>query len=218
MSDEDERVLVRNPRRVPGQIAPEEKEVVNLYKSGESQEKTILKTKTYEYWAPFSYPNITVELGRENSGAEYNPDGVELDIPPHGAITITEEEPIVSVTVIGSACVPPGYVMLSAEPCTWKYPRTGIKMKVENLWGMHNTIRIWSKGVDEGFRFAGMSSADFDVPDSRKVTIMCGSSMDYDAPPAPSEAPTPSVNTEKKSGYWNDPHYCVRTIRVTVRE
>jgi len=45
-----------------------------------------------------------VELGDKTKGAKYNRDGVELDVPPYGAITFTEEEPIVGVAIIGSSC------------------------------------------------------------------------------------------------------------------
>ena len=69
--------------------------------------------KIHEYWAPFNYPNVRVELGRDD---EYNMDGVELDIPPYGAVTIEEDEPIIGVDVIGSACISPGYVILHANP------------------------------------------------------------------------------------------------------
>jgi len=204
------RAPVRNPKRVRGEFTEEEMEVVNIFKKGEHQTRATFTTKTYEYWAPFNYPNVTVELGREGSGAEFNMDGVELDVPPHGAITITEEEPIIGVTVMGSACVSPGYVILHAEPSVWKYPRTGVKMKVENLWGLHVLGTLWHKGVDEGFRHAGMSSAHFDIPESRKVTIMGGGATDVEAGPGPSQVT--AGNT------FSDAHYCVRVIRVTVKE
>jgi hypothetical protein len=191
-------------------------EVVRLAKGRVTQRRIAYTTKTYEYWAPFNYPNIKVDLGREDSGAEFNMDGVELDIPPHGAITIAEDEPIVAVEVIGSACVSPGYVILHAEPSDWKYPRTGVKMKIENLWGEHNLWDIWSKGVDESCRHAGMSSAHFSIPESKKVTILGGSSTDIE--PGIPGATHPSKMTADESGKaWNDPHYCVRIIRVTVK-
>ncbi|GAJ19559.1 unnamed protein product, partial [marine sediment metagenome] len=110
-----------------------------MAESGEPQTVEAFTMVTYEYWAPFNYENVNVELGRvePNTGAEFNPDGVELDKPPLGAITIVEKEPIIGVTVIGSACIPPGYVLLAAEPLERKYPRTGVKMKIDNLWGQH---------------------------------------------------------------------------------
>ena len=172
--------------------------------------------KIHEYWAPFNYPNVRVELGRDD---EYNMDGVELDIPPYGAVTIEEDEPIIGVDVIGSACISPGYVILHAEPLEWKYPRTGIKMKVENLWGQHVLGVLWKLGVDEGCRNAGMSSAHFSIPPSKKVTIMAGGAMDLEAivpPDTPTYFPPPKASAEN---VWSDAHYCIRIIRlVPIKE
>jgi len=210
MAEEQIRALIYNPDRLlaePASKLPrteEEREVNRLYENQTPQVREKLTTVTYQYWAPFNYPNVVVELGREDLGAEVDSDGVELDYPPYGAITITEEQQIVAVTVIGSACTPPGFVMLNAEPLEWKYPRTGIKMKRENLWGQHVNVRLWNRGVDEAWREAGMSSARFDIPPSRKVTIMGGSAMDVGG------------LAGKPQGL--DAHYCFRIIRVTVME
>lgn len=210
------RAIPRNPKRETGKITQDELEVVRIYRNKEKQTVVKYVTEVHEYWAPFNYPNVAVEVGREGSGAEVNTDGVELDIPPFGAITITEDEPIVSVTVIGSACVPPGCVILHAEPIEWKYPRSGVKMKVENLWGEHILADVWRGGIDEWFREAGMSSAHFEIPPSRKVTIMGHGAMDVDWNPEPTTHPkNPKVSCGR---FWNDPHYCVRIIRVTVRK
>ena len=210
------RAIIRNPKREQGKFTGEELEAVRItsgYLSYEElrkrpvQTREVLTTKAYQYWSPFNYPNIKVELGRKfdtdrkKTGAEFNPDGTELDIPPYGAITIVEEEPIIAVTVIGSACVSPGYVILEAEPVEWKYPRTGVKMLATNLWGQHVNVSPWRKGVDESeyHIFPGMSSAHFEIPESRKVTIKGGSS------------PVPGA-----FGSSGDAHYCFRIIRVTV--
>lgn len=214
-SEHTKRALIRNPKRVLGEFTEAEMEVVKLAKSKAPQKRVTYTTITYEYWAPFNYPNVIVEIGRDDSGGEYNMDGVELDIPPFGAITIEEEEPIVGVEVIGSACITPGYVILHAEPLEWKYPRTGVKMKVENLWGEHVLGLLWRKGVDEGYRHAGMSSARFSVPESRKVTIMCGAPTDIEA--KTSWTSPSNVTTDDPGKAWNDAHYCVRIIRVTVK-
>ena len=82
-------------------------------------------------------------------------------MPPFGAITFVEEAPIIGVTVIGSACSPPGTVLIHAEPLEWKYPRTGVKMKASNLWGEHVNGLPWGRGVTEDWREAGLSSAEF---------------------------------------------------------
>jgi hypothetical protein len=36
--------------------------------------------------------------------------------------------------VIGSACCPLGFVILHAEPVECKDPRSGVKMRMDNLW------------------------------------------------------------------------------------
>ena len=65
-------------------------------------------------------------------------------------IIIQEEEPIVRVAVIGSACTPPGYVTLEAEPCEEFYDRGGfikctapVRFRQGNLWGMHLRADQW---------------------------------------------------------------------------
>jgi hypothetical protein len=189
-----------------------ELEVERLAEARTPQVREAYQPVVYQYWAPFNYPNVRVELGRGEpdglatkpyTGAEYNPDGVELDIPPYGAITVEEEEPIVGVTVIGSACIPPGYVILVAEPVTWKYPRTGVKMKVGGLWGQHLRAEPWARGMDESWRDAGLSAAIFELPESRKFTIMAGSESD--------------VSELDYKNQRFDSHYAVRLIRVTVK-
>ena len=202
-----ERAMARNPWREehPGEFSELELEVTRLAESGEAQERQAYQSVVYEYWAPFNYPNVYVELGRTDPyvGAEYNEDGVELDVPPYGAITLVEDDPIVGVTVIGSACVPPGFVLLHAEPLERKYPRSGVKMKIDGLWGQHMRWEPWKKGLDEGYKYAGMSCAVFELPESSKVTIMGGSQMD--------------VDQSDITNMRHDAHYCFRIIRVTVK-
>jgi len=210
------RAIARNPERLPGKTTELEREVTRIHRNSEKQTVKSFTTKVRQYWAPFNYPNFVVELGRPGSGAEFNTDGVELDYPPHGAITFTEENPIVGVTVIGSSCVPPGTVILHAEPIERKFPRSGVKMKVENLWGEHLLAGPWQRGTDEGFREAGMNSAHFDIPESRKVTIMGHCSFDVDINP-PGQPQPPHRAPVSHGVFWNDPHYTVRAIRVTIK-
>ena len=73
------------------------------------QRRTMRQT-TYEYLWPFEYPNFTI---RSTWWGERH--GRELDLPPAGYITVVEEQPIVAVTVIGSACSPPGWIMIEGE-------------------------------------------------------------------------------------------------------
>jgi hypothetical protein len=80
-----------------------EQEVVRIVESGETQVVEPFTTVTHQYWGPFNYPNIRVEIGESSDApGEFNPDGVELAIP-----------------------------------LQWKYPRSGVKMKIDNLWGQH---------------------------------------------------------------------------------
>jgi len=182
-----------NPEREQEVWTEKEREVPNLAKQGAPQHREVSSARTYTYWAPFNYPNVAVELGRPGTGVEFNPDGVELDIYPYGAITIEETEPIVALTVIGSGCSTPSYVIVEAEPLEWKYPRTGVRMRQDDLRGIHVRGDAWMAGVREDWNDASMSCARFDLPDCRKVIVGGGSQ-------------------------GSDPHYCIRLIRVEVKE
>jgi hypothetical protein len=186
--------IPKNPERQPGErFTEKEQEVARLAKDETPQTREVARTRTYTYWPPFNYPNVKVDLGRPGTGVEFNLDGAELDIYPYGAITIEEAEPIVAVTVIGSGCSTQAYVILEAEPLEWKYPRTAVRMRKDHLWGTHVRGDAWKSGVREDWNDAGLSSARFDIPESRKVIIGGGS-------------------------HGADPHYCVRLIRVEVQE
>ena len=184
--------IARNPERVKGEFTELENEVVTMAEEKTPQQREVSRVKTYTYWAPFNYPNVVLELGRPGTGVEFNGDGAELDIYPYGSITIEEEEPIVAVSVIGSGCSTMSHVWLEAEPVEWKYPRTGIRMMQRDLWGMHVRYDGFLT-TTENWNDAGLSSARFDLPDSRKVFIG-GASLGA------------------------DPHYCIRIVRVDVKE
>ncbi len=202
-----ERVAFVNPERkpMPNYFTEAELEVTRMAEQHTPQQVIEFTTVVREYWAPFNYPNFCVELGRTDPyvGAEFNEDGVELDEAPYGAITFIEDDPIVGVEVIGSACVPPGFVQLFAEPVDWKFPRTGIKMKVDNLWGEHLRWELIVAGMNEGWRTAGLSCARFSLPQSKKVTLMTGSQHDM-------------ADLDLRNNR-HDAHYCTRLIRVTVQ-
>ena len=225
-----DRARLVNPEREPGKYTPAEEETKRVFQERTPQQRKAFGLAYYQYDAPFNYGNFRVELGRpwENAanqsrpdapeedlgkrtddydpdyvGAEVNPDGVELDVPPYGAITLIEDEPIVEVTVIGSACVPPGFVLLFNEPVEWVYPRTGVKMRVDNLWGEHIRGHLRRKTVDEGYRDAGLSCAVFRTPPCKKITIMGGSQHTLDA-------------LDFKN-MRHDAHYAVRHIYVAAQ-
>lgn len=185
--------IPNNPDREPGKFTEAEQEVAHLSKNKTPQKRDVSRQLTYTYWAPFNYPNVVVELGRPETGVEFNIDGAELDIYPYGAIIIEEEEPIIGVAVIGSGCSTESYVILEAEPLEWKYPRTAVRMRRSNLWGTHVRGDAWTSGVIEDWNDAGLSSARFDIPESKKVIIGGGS-------------------------HGADPHYCIRTIRIDVKQ
>lgn len=212
--DAPTRVQVRNPHRRPGEGMTEaETRAREMGKAGTPQERIVYSRRHYEYTSPFNYPNVNCEIGREGTGTGPHPDGMELDIPPFGAITIAEDEPIIGVTVIGSPCTPPGTIWVFGEPVEYQYARSGVKFKRPNLWGEH--LYGWEPGTpfDEGNRHAGLCSAHFDIPDCTKVTIMgagqldviIGSNEHLDNP------------LEELGEWWNDAHFNIRTIRITVR-
>ncbi len=225
-----DRAQLVNPARQAGEFTLEENEIQRIFDERVRQERTTFGVAHHQYDAPFNYDNFRVELGRpwENAanqsrpdapeedlgsrsdeyepgyvGAEMNPDGVEIDVPPYGAITFVEDQPIVEVTVVGSACVPPGYVLLHGEPVEWTYARSGVKMRVDNLWGEHLRWHLWSKGIDESYRDAGLSCAIFRTPPCRKITIMAGSQHTIDA-----------LDVKNMR---HDAHYAVRHIYVTMQ-
>jgi hypothetical protein len=225
-----ERARLANPDRRGEGWTEAEEQVVATAKARRRQQRRAFEIVHYQYDAPFFYDNFRLELGRpwENAtnhvtedlpeeqwgvmtdelksgyvGAEFNTDGVELDVPPYGAITFVEDEPIVEVTVIGSACVPPGYVLLFGEPVEWAYPRSGVKMRVEGLWGEHLRWFLCEQGLDESFRDAGLSCAVFRTPPCRKITLMAGSQH--------------TMDQHDLANMRHDAHYAVRHIYVGVQ-
>ena len=126
--------------------------------------KKELKLKTYEYELPFNYDNVVVERiwqGGETHGMELNPTNTlctsgDKHIPGDG-LTITEEEPIVRVEVIGSACTPPGFVMVEAEPVEgWRRADElaevmPTRFRIDNLWGMHLRADQWLRKAGGDF-------------------------------------------------------------------
>lgn len=185
--------IPHNPARQAGKWTEAELQVTRMAKDKTPQVRQAYRTVTYEYEAPFNYPNVKVELGRPGTGTEFNPDGAEIDIYPYGCVLVEENEPIVAVTVIGSGCSNQSWVMLEAEPVEWKYPRTAVRCMARNLWGAHLRGDAFFAGIMEDWNDAGLSSARFDIPESKRFYVGGGSS-------------------------GADPHYCIRLIRVEVRQ
>ncbi len=75
------RVRVRNPERVTGKMTELEQEIKQIARDNIPQKRTVYSVRCYEYEAPFNYPNVNCELGREGTGTGPHPDGMELDVP-----------------------------------------------------------------------------------------------------------------------------------------
>ncbi len=140
-----------------------------------------LVTETYEYHMPFNYQNVTVSRrffhGAEFHGVEMNPVNSVRDRPgrpfPPDTIEIVEDAPIVRVVVIGSACQPPGFIQLEAEP-TEEFFRPldvrgvmPVRYRIGNLWGMHLRADAWSAQVD-GTVLDGIGHPYLPIPEARK--------------------------------------------------
>ena len=103
--------------------------------------EVISATERHVYTTPFMYPNVEVGSFYEidpTKGIEFRADD--------GFITIAETQPIVTVTVVGSGCVPGGYNI-----CEWWDEGESIndfkdqlvkRQRVDNLNGTHPSI--WS--------------------------------------------------------------------------
>lgn len=211
--------------------------------------RQLLEMETYEYHLPFNYENITVNRrylrGQEWHGIEINPvnsigaDGTHY--PPDNII-ITEDRPIVRVVVIGSACVPPGFIQLEAEPLPEFYKPTdvpttaAVRYRINNLWGMHMRCDNWLStceseiGDEQGRGYQ-------EIPRERVEQVWNGKASEskmkghYRENPligmscAVFEIPKSSKITISggceicawtDDNYPDDVHYSFRTIRVTV--
>ncbi|MBN2301950.1 MAG: hypothetical protein JXN60_05480 [Lentisphaerae bacterium] len=211
-------------------------------------EREELDLTTYQYHMPFNYGNITVNRryltdAMEFHGVEMNPVnsvGADSKHYPPDTIVICEKEPIVRVVVIGSACVPPGFVQLECMPEASFYSSVDVpgvsaaRFRIENLWGMHMRWDMWAsksnndiadmegkpyKDIPPGrlelvpglrqyklkscYRespLVGMSSAIFEIPESKKIKISGGC----------------EICAWSDDEYPDDVHYSFHTIRVTV--
>ena len=232
----------------------EEKRYPNRFKYWEDPigPKRKLVLDTYEYIVPFKYPNIEVErslLGGEPHGMEMYvvPEGVEEDAirglnapdkdPTKGnryadGILIKEEEPIVRVAVIGSACTPPGYVTLEGEEIDgWRrgdemVEAMPVRMRIDNLWGQHLRIdqalechvekagRPFPEKMPERWKeFSSGTRCTF-----KEIPLAGMSCAIFETPPCKwVRISGGSANPGWKSDNCpDDNHYSFRIIRVTV--
>lgn len=157
-----------------------------------------LALETYEYKMPFNYANITVSRryfkGMEFHGVEMNPVNSiavnsEEHLPPD-TIEIVEQDPIVRVVVMGSACVPPGFVQLEADPLAELYKDVdvpgvaAVRYRIGNLWGMHMRVDAW------------MSTSREDVVDFH--------GRQYDAMPEARQRLKPGLRGKKLKGHYRE--------------
>jgi hypothetical protein len=78
--------------------------------TGKLQEPTSGVLRVREYRSPFEYANVEVWNPEGVPGLGPHPHGYEM-ARNEGTITVAEPEPIVAVSVIGSGCIAPGYII-----------------------------------------------------------------------------------------------------------
>jgi hypothetical protein len=127
-----------------------------LKQFGPPKQAAEFRTVRRVYETPFVYDNVQVCVFTEIDPTK----GIEL-IADQGYIMITEEQPIVAVTVVGSGCARYGYNMVE-----WWEDGEGIdemqdqlvkRQRVENLNGMHPQVYTeimrnapWTRGLYQG--------------------------------------------------------------------
>ena len=134
---------------------------------GPEKEAEVLNTERHVYTTPFMYKNMEV-----GNFSELDPiTGIALQ-SDDGFIRIEEDNPIVAVSVVGSGCVPKGYVI-----CEWWDEGETIdnmnnqlvkRQRIDNLNGTHPSI--YSQLMMGAL--PGMSFTDID-PDGYQGAIDC---------------------------------------------
>ena len=217
------------------------------YEEGTMKRTELRDFRVYQYVLPFNYENI--EVVRKYSGGETH--GMELNTvnsyspqPERLAsdyIELTEEDPIIYVEVIGSACTPPGYVQINAEPIEG-FRRDDeiagimpVRFRINNLWGMHLRVDQWAVAGASVERYNSKSPSYQQLPAEfkRKKPKFEGYGMKTDYREFPLAGMScalfsipPSRKIQITAGSecisWNDDaypddvHYSIRIIRVTV--
>ena len=122
-----------------------------LKKHGPSQKAEEFRTINHVYETPFVYDNLKVCNFYGNPGSK----GLEFKADD-GFITITEEKPILAITVVGSGCTRGGYNMVE-----WWEEGEGIdemkdqlvkRQRIEHLNGMHPSVWINMLRDSPGFQ------------------------------------------------------------------
>jgi len=208
-----------------------------------------LVMETYEYHMPFNYSNVVVDRrylrGQEFHGVEMNPVnsiGMDGEHLPPDTITIEHPDPIVRVAVIGSACVPPGFVQLEAEPIEGFHrpvapPNvSAVRYRVTNLWGMHVRYDNWCATGDTEIQDRHGHPYG-DIPEARIRDVWKGQGRDKKLKTHYRENPLVGMSSAifeipksrrviisggsevcawTNDNYPDDVHYSFRTIRITV--
>lgn len=158
------RRLAARTRKTGTPVPPMDQRDVHPYPDP-VQEVNVYTVETREYHMLFNYRNIVQkvlmsdpsmageELGAVNS-VYRKTDGATGDDLPADCLELTEKNPIIRVAVIGSACTPPGYLQLEAEPCEgFRRPEEiddvmPARFRIDGLWGMHLRSDQWMKPAD----------------------------------------------------------------------
>jgi len=126
------------------------------------QAEVIASTERHVYTTPFMYANVEVGDFYEidpTKGIEFKADD--------GFLTISEEQPIVAVTVVGSGCAPNGYNI-----CEWWGEGESLetlkdqlvkRQRIDNLNGTHPSI--WSQlilGTFPGLTFQDVAPGEME--------------------------------------------------------
>ena len=155
-----------------------------------------------EYRTPFEYANVQVWNPEGVPGLGPHPHGYEM-ARNEGTITVTEPEPIFAVSVIGSGCIAPGYVIceyLVEGEATAEADSTGPwhgfnmqnmrRQRVGDLRRYHPCKLMRGRDYEEiveGYQphsainelLTGENTAYFEIEPNRRVVIR-GGSGDHD--------------------------------------
>ena len=111
-------------------------------KLGALREPEVFETEHHVYTVPFRYTNVQVEGLLEIGAAK----GVEL-LADEGSITIVEEQPIISVTVVGSGCSGQNYNIVEwwgpgeeLRNDKTRAPQLIKRQRMDNLKGQHDAF------------------------------------------------------------------------------
>lgn len=109
-------------------------------KLGELRAPDVFETVHHVYTSPFRYENVQVDGWLEIGTAK----GIEL-LADEGSITISEEQPIISVTVVGSGCSGQNYNIVEwwgpgekLRDGKTRAPQLIKRQRIDNLKGQHD--------------------------------------------------------------------------------